>query len=98
MSQATNTINHDKLAFTSSSFESYVSPTSPRQRRQTVSQTPAPAQVSAREAPMGQHASHAQSLSPLPKLKLNGLAELGPASASEDNVPRLWGVPLKYIS
>ncbi|KAL5511094.1 hypothetical protein ACEPAH_4309 [Sanghuangporus vaninii] len=94
MSQAS--INHDKLAFTTSSYESYVSPTSSRQRRQTVSQTPAPAQVSNREPPMGQHASHGQS--PLPRLKLNDSAELGPASASQDSVPQLWGIPLKYIS
>ncbi|EJD02474.1 uncharacterized protein FOMMEDRAFT_109886 [Fomitiporia mediterranea MF3/22] len=45
---------------------------------------------------MGQHVSHNQS--PLPRLKINGSAEVGLPSANEDSVPRIWGVPLKYIS
>ncbi|KAI5119738.1 hypothetical protein M0805_008668 [Coniferiporia weirii] len=42
--------------------------------------------------PMGPHGAS------LPKLKLNGLADVGTCSAGEDTSPRLWGMPLKYIS
>ena len=89
-------INHDKLAFATSSYESYAPETSPRQRRQTVSQAHPPPHSSEREQTMGQHDAYGQS--PLPRLKVNGSAELGPAPAIDANVPQLWGIPLKYIS